>query len=87
MLHHSDVRLHPRVLIALDWHHHFGRAQDMRQRRCSVWLRLVPIRIFALREVDVVSRRIAVGDAYRLLYDHTQNVRLIVASVLVQDYW
>ncbi|PYS80321.1 MAG: hypothetical protein DMF70_11115 [Acidobacteria bacterium] len=60
----------------------------MRQLMCkrggAVHLRLVPIWVVRRHEVDVVRRRVAVGDADVLIHDHAQHVRFVVATILIK---
>src|SRR5437868_3777930 len=81
MLGYSNVRLHPRMLIALHRNQNFSARKFVRQRRRAVRLRLVPIGIVLWREVNVVCRRITVGDCDWLIHHYTENVRLVMAAV------
>src|SRR5229473_4163127 len=72
------------MLIALDRHQHFRASKRVRQWRRAVWLRLVPVGIVLWREVNVVLRRIAVGNV-QLLIDHgTQHMWSVVTAVLIE---
>ena len=87
VLHDADVRLHPRVLIALYRHQNFSARKSLFDGRRANALRLVPVRIVLWRKVDVVLRRIAVGDLQLLIRLDTHNVRHIVATVLIQCHF
>src|SRR2546423_11068244 len=84
MLRHGNVRLHPWMLVASDWHQHFGAREFMRQRRSAIGLRLVPIGIALGCEVNIVRRRIAVLDRDRFVNHHAENVRLIMTAILIE---
>jgi hypothetical protein len=72
------------MLVALHGHHRFCDVEFVRQRPCAVRLRLVPVGIILRREVNVVCRRVTVLDRDRLLCYYTENVRLVVATVLIE---
>src|ERR1700728_2001791 len=84
-LHHVDVYLHPRVLIALYGEHDFFTREILFQRSRSRRLRLIPFAVILRSGMNVVRRLIVVLDLHRLARHHAQHVRMILAAALVQD--
>src|ERR1035438_2110056 len=86
-LHHVDVHLHPRMLVALDRQHDLFAREILldcgRRRR----LRLVPLAVVFRRGMDVVGGWIVIVDLYGLAGHHAEHVRMILASLLVEYDW
>src|SRR6185503_18103431 len=87
VLHHADVSLHPRMLVALDRNELFSATEGLLDWRRAISLSLVPFRIQFRCRVNVVLCSIAVGDADFLVDHYAQYVRRIVAAILIELDW
>ena len=83
-LHHSDIRLHPGMLIALHRHENLVSGKRLLNRCSAVRLRLIPLWILFRCWMDIVCCRVTIGDAYLLIRLNTKDVRPIVATILIQ---
>jgi len=83
-LHHSYIRLHPGMLIALHRHENLVSGKRFLNWRSAVWLRLIPLWILFRCWMDIVCCGVTIGDAYLLIRLNTQDVRPIVATILIQ---
>ena len=86
VLEHADVGLHPRMLIALYRNENLRASESLLNRRRSVWLRLVPLRIVFRGRMDVVLSRIAVSNLQLLVCLDAQHVWPVMTSVLIKRY-
>ena len=77
------------MLITFHRNHYLSYIELVRKWCGAVGLRLIPIRILRRiwREVDVVGRRIAVRDADILLSHDSEDVWLVMTTVLIQRGW
>src|SRR6202140_548911 len=83
-LHHVDIHLHPRVLVALYGQHDFFTGEIFLDVGGRWRLRLVPLPVVLGRGMDVVGRGILILDVYSLACQPTKNVRVILATLLIE---
>src|ERR1051326_6069012 len=72
------------MLVALDGHQNFSAIEALLDWRRAVRLRLVPLGIVLRRPVNIVLRVIAIGDVDLLIRLHTQDVRSVMATILIE---
>src|SRR5712692_10134629 len=84
VLHHVDVHLHPRVLVALYRQHDFFAGEALLQWSGLRRLGLVPLAVILGRGMDVVGRGIVVFDFDVLTRYHPQHMRMVPAAALIQ---
>src|SRR3954466_950565 len=81
------ICLHPRVLVALEGHHHFGSVKRGLDGSALGHLGHVPLRIagsFRLG-VHIVHGWVAIEYAQRLAGYHCKHVRVVTAALLIED--
>src|ERR1051326_1237743 len=83
-LHHVDVHLHPRMLVALYRQHDLFACEGLLERGRRWRLRFVPLTVVFRRGMDVVSSGIVVLDLHRLAGHHAQHMRMVLAAFLVE---
>src|ERR1039457_3155000 len=69
-LHHVDIHLHPRMLVALHRQHNFLAGEVLLESSGLRRLRLIPLAIVGRSRMDIVRGRIAVDDLERLPCHH-----------------
>src|SRR4030095_6008359 len=83
-LRYTNEHFHPGMLIALHGEHDLLARKGLFEGRCLGSLRFVPLAIIFWCWVNVVRRRIAVGDLQGLSGHHAEHVGMISASALIQ---
>ena len=71
--------------VAAERDHDFGLVEDARRRRDRRGLAEVELRLSSAR-VNVVQRRIAVGDVERLPDLHAEDMRDVAAAFLIEHH-
>src|SRR5258706_14055318 len=84
-LHHVDVHLQPRVLVALYGQHDFFAGEALLDWSGRRRLRLVPFAGVFRCGMNVVRGLIVVLDLHGLASHHAEYVRMIFAAALVED--
>src|ERR1041384_207056 len=87
MSEHTDICLHPWMLIALDRDQSLGPAKLLLDGGSPLCLHLVPLFISLWRRMYVVSRIVAVGHLERLVGLNADHARMIPAPLLIQRDW
>src|SRR5690348_13126785 len=83
----TDVRLHPRMLIAFLRDHDLRMLEFLVKGRGSRRLRFIPSRIVFAHGIDIVGCKVAVQNLQRLPHHDPQNVRDEDTSLLIQGDW
>src|SRR6266576_466404 len=84
MLQDANIRLHPWMLVTFHGNQYFGTIERLFYRRCANPLALIPLRIVGRLRVNIVLGRIAICNIQLLSSHNSQDVRPIVASVLIK---
>src|SRR5579859_144591 len=86
VIEYGDIRLHPWVDVALHGNGNLGTREALHDRLSSRRLGFIPFAIVLGDGVDVVGGHVRIDDGQRLACLQGQNVRMILAALLVDHH-